>query len=67
MPVRRLKDSILGRQGDKISKRTILWTVVIVVAFVGGFGVGTTLWEFNAYDYFRGEPTIASDTLTSST
>jgi hypothetical protein len=49
-----------------MSKRAILWAVVLIVAFVGGFGVGASLWEYDAYDYIRGEPTTVSDTLNSS-
>ena len=59
----RLEDEILERRGDKISKRTIMWIAVLLVAFASGFGVGATLWEFDAYNYFRGEPTIALDAL----
>jgi hypothetical protein len=40
--------------------------VVLIVAFASGFGVGATLWEFDAYNYLRGEPTVESDTLESS-
>jgi hypothetical protein len=61
-----LRTGILGRRGDKISKTTILWAVVLIVAFASGFGVGATLWEFDAYNYLRGEPTVESDTLESS-
>ena len=52
-----MRTGILGRQGDKISKRTILWAVVLIVAFASGFGVGATLWEFDAYNYVWGEAT----------
>jgi hypothetical protein len=49
-----------------MSKRAILWTAVLVVAFASGFGVGASLWKYNAYNYIRGEPTTVSDTLNSS-
>ena len=34
-----------------MSKRAILWAVVLIVAFASGFGVGVALWKYNAYDY----------------
>ena len=49
-----------------MSKRTILWAVVLIVAFMGGFGVGASLWEYNAYNYIRGEPTTVLDTRNST-
>jgi hypothetical protein len=58
--VSRLEDEILERRGDKISKRTIVWIVVLIVAFASGFGVGATLWEFDAYNYVWGEATPGS-------
>jgi hypothetical protein len=36
-----------------MSKRAILWAVVLIVAFVGGFGVGASLWEYDALDLTR--------------
>ena len=49
-----------------MSKRAILWAVVLIVAFVGGFGVGASLWEYEAYDYIRAEPTTVSHTSDST-
>ena len=49
-----------------MSKRAILWAVVLIVAFVGGFGVGASLWEYNAYDYIRAEPTTVPHTSDST-
>ena len=43
-----------------------MWIVVLIVAFASGFGVGASLWEFDAYNYIQGESTIGPDTLTSS-
>jgi hypothetical protein len=57
---------MLKRRGDKIKKRTVVWILVLIVAFTSGFGVGAALKEFDAYDYFRGESTIRPDTLTST-
>jgi hypothetical protein len=57
---------MLERRERKISKRMIVWIVVLIVAFTSGFGVGATLKEFDAYDYFRGESMIRPDTLTST-
>ena len=57
----RLEDEILVRRGDKIIKRTILWALVLIVAFTSGFGVGAALWEFDAYNYIRGESTQLED------
>jgi hypothetical protein len=57
---------IIRRKGDKMTKKTILWAMVVLVAFVSGFGVGAALWEFDAYNYIRGETTIGSDTLSST-
>ena len=31
-----------------MNKRRILWAVVIVVAYVSGFGVGAVLWKYSA-------------------
>jgi hypothetical protein len=36
-----------------MSKRTILWAVVLLVAFAGGFGVGASLWKYSAADKMR--------------
>ena len=49
-----------------ISKRTILWVVVIIVAFASGFGVGASLWEFDAYNILRGEPKMVVNADTSA-
>ena len=38
-------------------RKTLLWTIVLIVAFVSGFGAGVTLWQFDAYDYIWGETT----------
>jgi hypothetical protein len=54
---------MLGRRGDEISKRTILWAVIIIVAFASGFGVGTLLWEYSAYDYLVRGMSVVGETL----
>ena len=40
--------------------------MVLIVAFVGGFGIGASLWKYDAYDYIHGELTTASNTHNSS-
>ena len=56
----------LRRQGDKVTKKTIVWALVVLVAFASGFGVGAILWEYDAYYYIRGETMPGADTLNSS-
>ena len=50
---------MLGRQGEKMSrmKKTLLWVIVLIVAFTSGFGVGAAVWQFDAYNYIWGETT----------
>jgi hypothetical protein len=36
-----------------MSKRTILWAVVLLVAFASGFGVGASLWKYSAADKMK--------------
>jgi hypothetical protein len=38
-------------------KSTFLLAIVLIVAFVSGFGVGAALWQFDAYNYIWGETT----------
>src|ERR687885_768488 len=38
-------------KGDKVTKKTILWAVIVLVAFVSGFWAGASTWEYDAYDY----------------
>jgi len=39
-------------------KKTLLWAIVLIVAFTSGFGVGATaLWQYDAYRYVWGETT----------
>ena len=38
-------------KGDKVTKKTILWAVIVLVAFVSGFGAGASTWYYDAYDY----------------
>jgi hypothetical protein len=47
-------------------KKTILWAIVLIVAFASGFGAGATQWQYDAYDYIRGETPIGSDNLSST-
>ncbi len=43
-------------------KKTLLWAIVLIVAFVSGFGVGATLWQYDAYNYIWGKtPSGGSD------
>ena len=49
-----------------MTKKTILWAMVVLVAFVSGFGVGAALWQYDAYYYIRGETIPRSDTLSST-
>jgi hypothetical protein len=39
--------------GDEMSKRTILWAVMLLVAFASGFGVGASLWKYSAADKLK--------------
>ena len=34
-----------------MTKKTLLWAVIVLVAFVGGFWAGASTWEYDAYDY----------------
>lgn len=36
-----------------MSKKMILWTVVLLVAFASGFGVGASLWQYSAADALK--------------
>ena len=47
-------------------KKTILWAIVVIVAFSSGFGAGAALWQYDAYDYIRGTTPIGSDNLGST-
>ena len=49
-----------------MTKKTILWAMVVLVAFASGFGVGAVLWEYDAYYYIRGETIPGSDNLSST-
>jgi hypothetical protein len=42
---------------SRIERKTFLLAVVLIVAFVSGFGAGTALWQYDAYNYFWGERT----------
>ena len=49
-----------------MTKKTIVWAMVVLVAFASGFGVGAILWEYDAYYYIRGETMPGSDNLSST-
>lgn len=48
-------------------KKTFLWTIVLIVAFASGFGVGAALWQFDAYNYIWGETTPVAAMLVDTT
>jgi hypothetical protein len=40
---------------SRTRKTLSLWTIVLIAAFASGFGVGATLWQYDAYNYIWGE------------
>jgi hypothetical protein len=47
----RLMSAKLREKGDNMTKKTLLWAVIVLVAFVSGFWAGASTWEYDAYDY----------------
>jgi hypothetical protein len=42
---------------SRIERKKFLLTIVLIAAFVSGFGAGTALWQYDAYNYIWGETT----------